>query len=592
MTYSLFACDDSSSNTGVSNAADMEIIELEDSMVIDLNDMQAIRDDLDQDLNSDESQNTQVLLEELYRWDRILRVSIVMEPESWNALRQQSRSWVDLFGGEGCLDEPFTSVFTWFKASVTIDGESYPEIDVRKKGFLGSLSESKPSLKLDLGEYNSDQKHLGARRFTLNNSVQDPALIRQCLAYDLSNQAGIPAPRCNFAWVEVNGEALGIYVNIEPYKRNFFEDRFGSYEGNVYEGTVSDFTEGAMGTFEAKNNDEDRSLFEEIVSIHEALAIEDNSFVAVLQEHLNLEQFIRYWALESLLKHSDGYSGNRNNYYLYSDPDDMGRLKFLMWGTDGILNAYDVAEDQPQSVYLKGIIAWRLYQINEWRERYFEVLDDLLEELWDETSLIERVDERIELLGTLLNEEQDREQLFNSVNQLKQVINQRRRAIAEARENDLLIDLDSPEQVACLVPNGYLAATFKTEWGMLGQEFGQWFEQAEQELEVSVGSIDFDIRSVGSAAGTDEEFGPRLNVIGSLGLNNYVLINVSLEEENWISGTQQLWSEIYYSGSESDYEIVYVASSYIDFSLEEGAAEIGAPIIGQLSGDVLSWSQE
>ena len=54
----------------------------------------------------------------------------------------------DILGGEECLAEPFADIFSWFPATVTVDGIAYGEAGVRKKGFFGSLSSDKPSLKL------------------------------------------------------------------------------------------------------------------------------------------------------------------------------------------------------------------------------------------------------------------------------------------------------------------------------------------------------------------------------------------------------------------------------------------------------------
>jgi len=586
----IYGCDSNSSSVDHDLMPDINVNTLDEGMMIELEDMSSPDMMIDQAVA--EEPNTQALLEELYRWDRILNVSLVLDPTDWDSLRSQTRSWVDLFGGEDCLAEPFSNVFTWFEASATIDGEYYPSIDVRKKGFLGSLSETKPSLKLDLGEYISDQTHLGARRFTLNNSVQDPAFVRQCLAYELSIQAGIPAPRCNFALVDINGVSLGLYLNIEPYKRSFFEANFGSYDGNLYEGTVSDFTENTIGTFEAKNNDEDRPVYDEIMAIYQSLEIDDDSFITSLEQVINMEQFLRFWALESLLLHSDGYSGNRNNYYLYSDPSQEGKMTFLLWGVDGVLNAYDVAEDQPKSVYLKGILAWRLYQLEEWRTRYFNVLDNLLSTLWNEDEIIDRVNALEQLLSPLITNHEQQLDMSEAIDDLKLIISERRQNIEEERSETSPESPERPDQIGCLIPNGSVRAQFRTEWGMINRDFSLWFEEGEQELELSIGSTDFSISSVASAAGTDEEYGSRLNVVGALGFNKFVWINVSLDEENWQSGQQEVWSEIYYSGSDSNFEFVYLASSFINLNLESGEATEGSPIIGTLSGDVLSWSEE
>ena len=130
-------------------------------------------------------------------------------------------------------------------------------MEVRKKGFIGSLSTARPSLKLDLGEFEEDWAFEGARRLTLNNAVSDPAVVRQCLTYSAFADAGLPAPRCGFARVTVNGVDLGLYVNLEPVKEPFLERHWGDSSGNLYEGTLSDFTPSMSGTLEAKTNEDE-----------------------------------------------------------------------------------------------------------------------------------------------------------------------------------------------------------------------------------------------------------------------------------------------------------------------------------------------
>ena len=189
-----------------------------------------------------------------YALDRVLDVSIEMEPADWDRLRTQTRTLVDIFGGADCLDSPPDDVFTWFEATVTVDGETLAQVGVRKKGFLGSLSKVKPSLKVRFDKFTDGQLLGGAmKRLTLNNAQQDPSMINTCMAYHIFAAAGLPAPRCNFATVAVNGENLGLYVHVESMKTAFLERNFADPSGNFYEGTVSDFRPEWRGTFQREN---------------------------------------------------------------------------------------------------------------------------------------------------------------------------------------------------------------------------------------------------------------------------------------------------------------------------------------------------
>ena len=162
-----------------------------------------------------------------------------MDADDFEALRQQTRSFLTEFTGD-CRSQPFGNPYTYFHASIDVDGEQLSDIGIRKKGFIGSQSERKPGFRINLDEYVPGSKLFGTDNMTFNTSVQDPSLVRQCLAYDLFRAAGVPSPRCNYARMRVNDEDLGIYVHVEPVKPQFIRHHFGEAEG-LHEGTLSIF---------------------------------------------------------------------------------------------------------------------------------------------------------------------------------------------------------------------------------------------------------------------------------------------------------------------------------------------------------------
>jgi len=69
----------------------------------------------------------------------------------------------------------------------------------------------------------------------------------------------LPASRCNFANVTVNGQNLGVYVNVEEIKEPMLARQFTNTTGNLYEGVLSDFRPQFVNTFEKKTNEDDPS---------------------------------------------------------------------------------------------------------------------------------------------------------------------------------------------------------------------------------------------------------------------------------------------------------------------------------------------
>ena len=331
--------------------------------------------------------------------DRVLDVSIEIDGDDWDTLRHQTRTLEDVFAEieEHGLSRPFSDIYTWFAATVTVDGETHADVGVRKKGFVGSQSDTKPSLKLRFDKYTDGQSLGGAmERMTLNNSVQDPSMVNTCLSYRVFAAAGSPAPRCNFATVSVNGKHLGLYVHVEEIKAPFLARHFDSAEGNLYEGTVSDFTPAYRGTIEKKNN-EDADDWSDIDAVTAALQDPSDAGLEALGEIVDLDRFLSFWATEVLIGHWDGYAGNRNNYWFYREPD--GAFVFIPWGVDGTFhleddpNPFDDISDPPPSVLALTAIPNRLYNHPDWRTAYAARLKEILDTVWDEDDLLAAVDE-------------------------------------------------------------------------------------------------------------------------------------------------------------------------------------------------------
>ena len=187
-----------------------------------------------------------------------------------------------------------------------------------------------------MNEFVTGQHFSGLTRFTFNNAKQDPSYVNQCIGYDLFRRAGIPAPRCNFANIHVNGEDLGLFVHVESIKKPYLRNHFASDEGNLYEGTLSDFREGWTKTFEKKTNSTEPAR-PEIDQISEALELEGDAMRDALDAIVDMDAFMTFWAMEALVAHHDGYSGNSNNFYVYGTPDQSNRnITFMPWGVDNL----------------------------------------------------------------------------------------------------------------------------------------------------------------------------------------------------------------------------------------------------------------
>lgn len=268
--------------------------------------------------------------------DRVLDVAIEMAPEDWDRLRRQTRTLADVRGGVDCLDHPPEDIFSWFLARVTVDGEGLAQVGVRKKGGTGSMSEEKPALKVRFDKFVDDQLLGGVmKRLTLNNVRHDDSKLNTCMAYRVFAAAGLPAPRCNFAAVTVNGDDLGLYVHVESIKTAFLERHFADAQGYLYEGSVSDFRPKFRGTFEKKTR-ADEGDWSDIDAVIAALQDPSPAGLEALAAAIDLDRFLTFWATEALIGHWDGYANNRTNFYVYRESDADAPLTFIPWGVDSV----------------------------------------------------------------------------------------------------------------------------------------------------------------------------------------------------------------------------------------------------------------
>ncbi|MEE8397468.1 MAG: CotH kinase family protein [Desulfobacterales bacterium] len=330
----------------------------------------------------------------IYSRDKLLNIEIEMDPDEYDILRREGRSFPQVFAG--CYAE--FPEYTHFTAEVTVDGEALTNVDIRKKGFLGSLSTSRPSLKLDFDDHVIGQRLEGLERLTLNNDRQDTSHTHQCMTYEMWRNAGLPAPRCNFARVSMNGRDLGIYTNVEPIKKHFLRRNFDDEEGNLYEAQVADFGNYIKENFQLKTNkgQNDRSDLDAVVA---ALDANDENLPTQLAEVIDLDEFITFWAMEVITGHWDGAAGNANNYYIYHDPS-TDLFHYIPWGTDGAMALYHVLAPGTGPLYRYTTIPTRLYGIPEYRDRFHSKVLALLDLVWDEDLLNAEVDRIRNLTGT------------------------------------------------------------------------------------------------------------------------------------------------------------------------------------------------
>ena len=335
----------------------------------------------------------EMTLDDIFPTDRVIDVQITVSQRDWDTIRYQSRNFMTALGASRQF-KPMESPYTYVEANVSIDGVVFPKVGLRKKGFIGSQSNTRPSLKIKLNHVDKEGGIEGLTNLTLNNNKQDTSLVNQFMGYALFNAIGSPAPRCAYAKVTVNGENLGIYSHVETIRKPLLKRAFGNNDGTLYEGTVVDFYENWENSFEHKRGDDTHGRAQINALID--LLVDPKATEADIGELVDLESFYRFWATEGLVGFWDGYSGNKNNFFVYLNPKD-DKFYFVPWGMDSIftkMSKLEFMNDRraPISVKTQGLIAYKLYQLESGRKRYAEVLTGILDKHWNAAELLAALD--------------------------------------------------------------------------------------------------------------------------------------------------------------------------------------------------------
>jgi spore coat protein CotH len=297
---------------------------------------------------------------------------------------------------------------------LTVDGETADGAGLRlKQGFAQFQGlDKKPGFSIETDEFVDGLDLFDVDRFTLGNAAWDHSFVAEQLVYELYRAAGLPAARTALARVTVNGETFGLYVMRETYKERWLAQYFNDPSGNLYEnpGGVPD-TELELRTNKRRDDTSDLAAVAEVVA-----TASDEGYRDAIEELVDVDQLLTYWAIEALTGHWDGYvfdipvpgqvqslarpPGNPwpNNYYAYHDPE-TGRFVFIPHGADlafglGAGISYDVDPSTPVLAPPKepATIAARLWEDPAFRVELAERIRWVLDEVWDVQALTERTD--------------------------------------------------------------------------------------------------------------------------------------------------------------------------------------------------------
>ena len=294
----------------------------------------------------------------------------------------------------GSLELLRASPKDYVRATVREGDKAYADTGIRYKGNSTAPSNgSKPSFTIKFNEFIAGQQFYSQRKIVLESCAHDPTFLHEVLSCELFRAAGVPAPRCTFTRVQLNGRDLGLYVLAEGINRDFLSRFFDKSKGNLYEGDARDVTDKLN-----KDSGDERKDQADLLMLAEAARVSDPALRwPRLEKVLDVDRFLSFAAVEVFTGHTDGYCLGTNKYRIYHDPS-ADRMVFLPHGLE---NAF-VKADGPLQPEWRGLVARAVLDSPEGRRLYREKMSRLLTSAFKTDSLQGKIDELATRLRPIL----------------------------------------------------------------------------------------------------------------------------------------------------------------------------------------------
>lgn len=277
-------------------------------------------------------------------------------------------------------------------ATLTVDGQRFRDVGVSFRGnnsFTAVPDGLKRALTIRLAGVHRDQQLLGYRTLHLLNSNQDPTFLRTVLYLDVAREY-LPALKANFMRVAINGESWGIYVNQQSFGREFLQEHFKTAAGarwkspnNSVGGGLSYLGEDAAlyrRWYEIKSRDDAESWAALIAATRILHETPPERLAAALAPVMDVDNALRFLALDVALVNNDGYWNDGSDFNLYRDPDGRLRLTphdvnegFRTAGPDPLARM-----DDPHKA-----LRHKLLAVPALRDRYLAYVGDIAERWLD-----------------------------------------------------------------------------------------------------------------------------------------------------------------------------------------------------------------
>jgi hypothetical protein len=316
--------------------------------------------------------------------------------------------------------------FEYVSGTLKFADETYENVGIRYKGnssFHGISSPKKP-FKVDFNRYVSGQDFHGVKKLNFANSLWDPSMMREVLAYDTFAATGCPASRASYVKLHVSvpgvyeRELFGVYIVIEQVDKVYLTDRFSNNGGNLYKAAMwgADLKWLGWGTvpyrecYEKKTNEQADDWSDLIHFIEVLNNADSSSFKTEIEKVFNVDGFLSYLTANTALSNLDSVAGRNCNFYLYNNPA-TGKFEFVPWDLNEAFgnhifprdNGLTADEMLALDIYNpvspgEHVLIERILAVPEYMDAYLARLRALMEGYFSESSMHAEIDTIYDLI--------------------------------------------------------------------------------------------------------------------------------------------------------------------------------------------------
>ena len=348
-------------------------------------------------------------LDYLFDLESVPQITLTLTESDWNTYLSNFDHWED------------NSLYVPAAFSFTKDGVTYTRDSVglrprgnttrkRPESSSGQMhKDGAPFHRAHFGirftKYTTGERFFGMDRIILKCNATDPSYVREAFCYDLFRRLGVwSAPRASFCrlTIYIQGDSkpvyMGVYTMIENPRKgwldaNYHAGHIPDKDGNLWKAgwgaDLSSTDRNKMGiqddygkrfAYNLKSNKSElnraKSELCDFIGGMTPLQSGSTELQTWLNNHMDVDLFLRAYAVNVMVGMWDDYWKNQNNYYFYFDSNH--RFYFIPFDYD---NALGSAQEKFGNPGTDNMLAWgslggdrilmrKVMSINDFKEQY------------------------------------------------------------------------------------------------------------------------------------------------------------------------------------------------------------------------------